>query len=1234
MLTTNPPESTTHNLGAGTGIPAPVVDELLSALSSGLRALRSDFADRSEQVVAAEWRGGFRDRAVHLDDIQTYLMITQAMYVCLDVLAATEAARRAEFLEQVAGTWWSAVLDPQQKEPDDYGDSVMRSFDQLGIPRPRQSSPLDIGAPRVAVLGVIASIHAMHRCLGAGLLDDRTMAMLRVLCVAGQAVNAPERVWEYLVAGARVPEPAVVGPAEWPNDLTSAIVGAELRLRATMAATNERYNRLNRADPEIRAELNDRRLSSASESLLGSVGVNLANLRTLVARRHEYDRAGLLKKLAIGSGDTLMAQECARIKRQWVQQLDAARAACGHANATRDYAIDGYAEQVAAYEPGQNSRLDDWLRPLRGYFGDKLAELGFRRVPHTLWTIKPVEDRPWQLPQLANLHPNVVVFTDEQAMPYQQGCSAARNLVLDKMSRAAPGGLVLTWIDPIGRGQSAGPFLELLEIDKTLIDQKVWSEPDEITAALRRVSDRMAMLEQRCLKDTFPDLDSYNETAGSLAEPYHVVVVTGFPRGFTDETAQRLKQITEQGARLGISVITVLEPGMRQELRATTTGTHRYPQFTVPLAVQHSGLPSWWSRSTFPDGLWVAGHEGKPHARVAPHGEKDVVYAPCSFIEFEPAAAGAIVSGYATAAVNAADVRIDSTGLLSAEDGDGPPETTTHSVDIPLGTRGRGGQVELRLGKDLSQNVLVGGLPGSGKSTLFHTLITTAARRYSPRELEMYLLDFKQGVEFQPYADGALPHARVVAVQSEREFGLSVLRGLRDEITSRSKLFRAINADSLAEYRERRAEQQQPHVLPRVLVVVDEFQMMFAEEDAVADECAKLLDHIVRQGRAFGLHIVLGTQTLRGQGTMSMLRGTLDQVAVRIVLKTGESDSRLFLADDNPAGVRLTRPGEAIFNPDGGRPEGNLEFQVAFTDDDARDEAMRRARKRADDSGFTRRPLVFDGTRTITVDEDEQVADWVAGRSLPDGKSIRLHLGLPVAIGGSGAIALSLRGGRNLAIVHREGVITSGSALVGIVTAVHSSAVTPRISIVECLGNDEDHADDLAQLAGWREITWGTRRKALRSTLAEAAAEVSRRVDADDFRSQPWLIVINAVQRARELDPEPSFDDTGSPHEDLMAVLADGSDVGVHVIVTADSVEGFDRRLGPRALAQFGARLIGQCSEDASHRVLGSGAASRLGPAYALLDEPDDNRRQTLRPFPMPDPSWVRAAISDREEHL
>ena len=105
------------------------------------------------------------------------------------------------------------------------------------------------------------------------------------------------------------------------------------------------------------------------------------------------------------------------------------------------------------------------------------------------------------------------------------------------------------------------------------------------------------------------------------------------------------------------------------------------------------------------------------------------------------------------------------------------PGDSRAETKVPIGQFGAREIQYFNLDEKLLSSALVVGKTGSGKSTLLHILIHGLAFAYSPEELELYLLDFKQ-VEFMDYALHRLPHARVVAVKSEREFGLSVLRGL------------------------------------------------------------------------------------------------------------------------------------------------------------------------------------------------------------------------------------------------------------------------------------------------------------------------------------------------------------------------------------------------------------------------------------------------------------------------
>ena len=131
-------------------------------------------------------------------------------------------------------------------------------------------------------------------------------------------------------------------------------------------------------------------------------------------------------------------------------------------------------------------------------------------------------------------------------------------------------------------------------------------------------------------------------------------------------------------------------------------------------------------------------------------------------------------------------------------------------MNVPLGRAGAMKLQHLNLGKGTSQHVLMSGKTGSGKSTLLHVLITNIALRYSPNEVELYLVDFKKGVEFKAYARFALPHARVVAVESEREFGLSVLQHLNGELRRRGDMFRGLGVQDVKGFRNNQPDAKLP----------------------------------------------------------------------------------------------------------------------------------------------------------------------------------------------------------------------------------------------------------------------------------------------------------------------------------------------------------------------------------------------------------------------------------------
>src|SRR5205814_8595590 len=171
--------------------------------------------------------------------------------------------------------------------------------------------------------------------------------------------------------------------------------------------------------------------------------------------------------------------------------------------------------------------------------------------------------------------------------------------------------------------------------------------------------------------------------------------------------------------------------------------------------------------------------------------------------------------------------------------------------------------------------------------------------------------------------------------------GLSVLQKLDDELKRRGDLFRKLGVQDVAGYKRAGGKES----MPRTLLLIDEFQEFFVEDDRISQSSSLLLDRIVRQGRAFGIHVLLGSQTLGGAYTVA--RTTLGQMVIRIALQCNEADAYLIMEDNNPAPRLLSRPGEGIYNDMAGALQGNSPFQVVWLPEVGRDSYLTRVRERA-----------------------------------------------------------------------------------------------------------------------------------------------------------------------------------------------------------------------------------------------------------------------------------------------
>ena len=481
----------------------------------------------------------------------------------------------------------------------------------------------------------------------------------------------------------------------------------------------------------------------------------------------------------------------------------------------------------------------------------------------------------------------------------------ACNLGMRLFMMLPPGKLNFTFIDPVTLGESFAMFTRLVDVDdrtSEVINGKIWSAPADIEEKLKIMTDHISNVTQRCLQGKFDNIYEYNRVAEQNAEAYQVIMLMDFPAGLTDQSLKLLEQIVNSGPKCGVFTIIY-----RNESQYKKVSERSHPLISnIETSFQKfdyssNGVNISCSGDTVKDKalLW----HGLP---LPSQTQMD-----------------GIIAILKKGIKNADKVVI---GIEKVSDAESTC-TTKDGIRIPIGIHGANEVQYLTLGVGGSHHALIAGVAGSGKSSLLHTIILRALTQYSPEELSVYLVDFKRGVEFKIYADFVLPSFKVVAIESEREFGYNILVALEREQKIRADLFKKSHVDKIEEYRELGKK------MPRILVIMDEFHELFSNaNDEFAKKSAVIMERIVRQGRAFGVHLILASQSY--SNITGIDRAVFDQMAVRIVLKCSKADANLLL--DNGSSeidqISIDDPGRAVYNSEAGNKEFNSHFRVAYID--------------------------------------------------------------------------------------------------------------------------------------------------------------------------------------------------------------------------------------------------------------------------------------------------------------
>lgn len=378
------------------------------------------------------------------------------------------------------------------------------------------------------------------------------------------------------------------------------------------------------------------------------------------------------------------------------------------------------------------------------------------------------------------------------------------------------------------------------KLDKSLFD--FISDTKGLDAFCSNMDQRMQDVLQNC----GGDLVAYNDANQTMLYPYEVVVLLEYPNEMYDYSVKKLSALLENGHKGGIYFV----------IMNNTDNVVEHSNFKIKI-----------------DDLATPVNV-KAFAKAKTVSRLDDEVIGKAFVKY--------VSEQAKKKLTVKAVKADFATAYKQ-----PYAEVDGDLEIPVGV-GPGGDVANFILNDSADHChcFIIGSTGSGKSSFLHSIAMGAMMKYSPQDIQFYIMDFKQGIEFGAYKDSK--HVKALLINNQDlQITVEILRDLAREVNERSKLFTSTGNKQISTYNRTNPENRKPHIV----LMVDECQEMFKstmDNSAMYREITTLIQTIAHQGRAYGIHLILATQTLANTEISSDI---LNDIKDRYLLQCAPSDA-------------------------------------------------------------------------------------------------------------------------------------------------------------------------------------------------------------------------------------------------------------------------------------------------------------------------------------------------------
>lgn len=431
--------------------------------------------------------------------------------------------------------------------------------------------------------------------------------------------------------------------------------------------------------------------------------------------------------------------------------------------------------------------------------------------------------------------------------------------------------------DPIGLGKTIQNFNNLFDNPVVFPAKKILKNPNEFREELEKIQNYIQDLFQNKFKkvDNWKDYNRYMESKGEIHKilPFKIFIISNIPNGLNNEIFGMFKSILEHSKQCGFLILFSVDKIMLDEENIELSDKRMVKELKKILEnCNPLNTILNYTNENFKTKIFNIKQIGEK----LPDIERIKTLTSKYIEKFE----NIMTKTQSFEELMKWEKIFDRNSIIE--------------LKFPIGYKVSNGEIlELKI-DDTVPHYLIGGRTGSGKSNLLHNLILSASLRYSPEELKIFLIDFKDGVEFNKYTEPELPQGELIAKEIDVEYGKIVLDELIKEMKKRSTLFKDMKVNNYIEYRKKSND-----ILPRILVIIDEFQDLLLDNSS--DEVKLKFTDLSRKARSAGIHMILATQSLSGLNFDSIGR----QFKGRIVLSCIDEDSIMYLGDKSASNIKM-----------------------------------------------------------------------------------------------------------------------------------------------------------------------------------------------------------------------------------------------------------------------------------------------------------------------------------------